>query len=394
MSLEERGNMFRLFDDSALATAAHVLTAGPISRADAARELSLSGATLTRLVRPLVDSGMVTDSQIGTPQSGIGRPTQLLEVPSDAHHFIGINLTTTTAYGVVTDTQANPLVALSEPLNSHDPHDGAAQINELIGRLTEASPSPHFEHIGISAGGHIAHNRVVDSRFLEWHNVDLAAMLGGIGARVHVLNDIVALTMLEQWFGLGRKESNFIITTVGAGIGHGIVHNRRAVDSRFEGYSSTSHIPLFGAKGVCQYGHVGCANGVLTTPAVLSRAAGARSIANLDSGPNSLEQLIELAQSGDPSCQFAISEFGTNLSTYVQTVCGAAMVTDVILDGEAIALLDTPWADTFTDSIAQFKSPNLPGLTVHKRDGSFDRWAQGAATGAIVSWLEEQVLGE
>lgn len=387
--------MFRLFDDSALATAAHVLTAGPISRADAARELSLSGATLTRLVRPLVDSGLVSDSQIGTPQSGIGRPTQLLEVPADAHHFIGINLTTTAAYGVVTDARANPLVALSEPFRSRDPSEGAAQITELISRLTEESPRRTIERIGLSAGGQIAHNHIVESRFLGWHDVDIAAMLReNVSAPVCVFNDIVALTMLEQWFGLGRAESNFIITTVGAGIGHGIVHNRRAVDSIFEGYSSTSHLPLFGAKGICQYGHIGCANGVLTTPAVLSRAAGARSIAHPDSGPKTLDELIELAHGGDPSCQFAIAEFGTNLATYVQAVCGAAMVTNVILDGEAIALLDTPWAQTFSDSITQFKSPNLPELTVHKRDGSFDRWAQGAATGAIVSWLEQQVLGQ
>ena len=113
--------MFRLYEDSALATAAHILTAGPISRADAARDLLLSGATLTRLVRALVDSGLVNDSQIGTPQSGIGRPTQLLEIPEDAHHFIGINLTSSAVYGVLTDARANPLSTLSEPLTAREP---------------------------------------------------------------------------------------------------------------------------------------------------------------------------------------------------------------------------------------------------------------------------------
>ena len=86
-----------------------------------------------------------------------------------------------------------------------------------------------------------------------------------------------------------------------------------------------------------------------------------------------------------------LRESGPNLATYVQTVCGAAMVIDVILDGEAIGLLETPWAHSFNDTLTRFKSPNLPYLTVHKRDGSFERWACGAATGAIVAWLEQQV---
>lgn len=387
--------MFRLYEDSARATAAHVLTAGPISRADAARDLELSGATLTRLVRPLVDSGLVSDARVGTPRSGIGRPTQLLEIQAEDHHFVGINLTATSAHAVLTDARAVPILTRSEPLRSREPRKVAEQLDSLIVELSSGEQSGSVGHIGISAGGHIANNKVVDSRFLGWKGVDLAGMLASASSSaVHVFNDLVALTMLEQWFGLGRTTSSFLLATVGAGIGHGIIHNRRAVSSVFEGYSSTSHLPLLGAKGMCQYGHVGCANGVLTTPGVLARAAGARSITHPESGPRTLDELIGLADSGDPSCQFAIAEFGGNLATYVQTVCGGAMVIDVILDGEAIVLLDTPWASTFMDGLHRFSSPNLPSIKVHKGNGRFDRWAQGAATGAIVAWLEDEVAGE
>ncbi|MGO1591065.1 MAG: ROK family protein [Ancrocorticia sp.] len=388
--------MLRLYEDSALAIAAHILTAGPISRAGAGRDLDLSAATLTRLVRPLVDSHLVNDSQAGTPLSGIGRPTQLLEIPASEHHFIGVNLTADVTYGVLTDARANPIVSLSQPLDSREPEAVAHTIDSLIDELCaqNGAAAEELDGIGISAGGHIAHRKVIESRFLGWQDVDLPSLVKASSTTpTYLLNDIVALTTLEQWFGLGRSAPNFLIATVGAGIGHGIVHNRRAVPSVFEGYSPTSHLPLARAKGLCQYGHVGCANGVLTTPAVLARASGARSILHVNSGPDSLDELIALAEGGDPTCQFAIAEFGTNMATYVQTVAGAAMVIDVILDGEAITLLDTPWASTFTEHLAEFKSPNLPGLNVHTRSGTFDRWARGAATGAIISWLESQVTG-
>ena len=85
--------MARLFDDSSLATAAHILTKGPVARADIARSLELSPATLTRLVRPLVSRSLVHETSSGMSPTGMGRPTQLLEVPADKQTFVGINLT-------------------------------------------------------------------------------------------------------------------------------------------------------------------------------------------------------------------------------------------------------------------------------------------------------------
>ncbi|NLA29849.1 MAG: hypothetical protein GX875_09395, partial [Propionibacterium sp.] len=62
-----------------------------------------------------------------------------------------------------------------------------------------------------------------------------------------------------------------------------------------------------------------------------------------------------------------------------------------VLDGEAATLLETPWASGFDEYLARFRNPKLPQLRIHRRSGSFERWARGAATTAITNWLETQV---
>jgi len=384
----------RLYDDSALAVAAHVLTEGPISRADVARELRLSGATLTRLVRPLVNAGLIDDRGVGTPQTGVGRPTQLLEIPPAAHHFIGINVTSSAAHAALTNACGQTLASEAVPLRDTDPYVVAGQIHEIVDSLAgqQGFGREQLRGIGLSLGGQLSDGVVEDSRFLGWHNVDLLALIGPVyGVPISLRNDLVALTMLEQWFGLGRTHPSFVVTSVGSGIGHGVVHHSRAVAPIFGGHGTTSHIPLAGARGVCQYGHIGCANGALTSRAVLARAHAGRYIIADDSRPDSLDDLVALAHDGDLSCQNTIAEFSRNLATYMQTVCGAAMTTDAVLDGEAVALLGTPWASGFDESLSCFHSPKLPQLRIHRRSGSFDRWARGAAVTAIVAWLETQV---
>ncbi|WP_234992770.1 ROK family transcriptional regulator [Varibaculum vaginae] len=383
--------MTRLFDDSALATVAHILAHGPLSRADTARDLELSPATLTRLVRPLMKSGMITEARSGVSKTGMGRPTQLLAVPPDQHAFIGVNLSGTMIHCVRTDTNAQILSREAVPVKSHDPDECLRQLCTVIRNQIGEGENPRLEGIGISLGGKINASNIKENRFLGWHDVDLHSLSDKIKSSSHpdieFVNDVTGLTMLEQWFGLGRKCEDFVVTTIGAGIGNGMVHNLRAVRSPLSGLGTTSHIPLAGAHGVCQYGHVGCANGALTLPAVLSRAQAGRAITHRDSAPSSAEELIYLADRGDKSCRRAIMEFTENLAVYVQTVASAALVLDVVLDGEGVCLLESRWADNFDKHLKSYGRPDDPRIKVHRRSGSFDRWAQGAAVAAIVKWL-------
>src|SRR5207245_3311333 len=79
--------------------ALEILLHGPVSRGELARRLDLSPASLTRLTRPLLDSGLIAEAA-NHHEPRTGRPRRPLDVVSTPHHFIGVKLTGDDAHAV------------------------------------------------------------------------------------------------------------------------------------------------------------------------------------------------------------------------------------------------------------------------------------------------------
>src|SRR6187455_2744950 len=101
--------------------ALEVLLDGPLPRSEVARRLDLSAASLTRLTKPLLDSGLLVETDSGYDAAS-GRPTRPLDVDDRSHHFVGIKLTADTAYGVLTTLRANVLATDEAPLLDRAPN--------------------------------------------------------------------------------------------------------------------------------------------------------------------------------------------------------------------------------------------------------------------------------
>ena len=96
----------------------------------------------------------------------------------------------------------------------------------LAGMAAElAAAHPRLAGIGIGVGGHVRDRAVVgESPFLDWHDVPLAELVEErTGLPVVVENDVAALVEAETWFGAGRGLDRFVVLTIGAGIGYGLV---------------------------------------------------------------------------------------------------------------------------------------------------------------------------
>ena len=134
--------------------ALEVLLDGPLSRSDLAQRIGLSPGSLTRLTKPLLDSGLLVEADPDTtpPSAGgaprLGRPAQPLDVAAASHHFIGIKLTGDHAYAALTDLRADILAADDAPLPSHAPDDVietvALLVDRLVDRLETLRPGIHL----------------------------------------------------------------------------------------------------------------------------------------------------------------------------------------------------------------------------------------------------------
>ena len=76
--------------------AIEVLVHGPLSRTELARRLDLSAGSLTRLTKPLIESGLLVEvARAGTGPAEVrqGRPSQPLDIVAESRSFVGFKIT-------------------------------------------------------------------------------------------------------------------------------------------------------------------------------------------------------------------------------------------------------------------------------------------------------------
>lgn len=211
--------------------AIEVLVHGPLSRTELARRLGLSAGSLTRLTKPLIESGLLVEvPEADAPgESRQGRPSQPLEVVADSGFFLGFKITEDMVYGVVTSLRSHIVARYDRPLTTHDPGEVADVLAEMTAEL--ATGHPRLAGIGIGVGGFVQDRAVVgESPFLLWRDVPLADLVEQrTGLPVVVENDVAALVEAETWFGAGRGLERFVVLTIGAGLGYGLVLGGRRV---------------------------------------------------------------------------------------------------------------------------------------------------------------------
>ncbi|QHC64658.1 ROK family protein [Rathayibacter festucae] len=358
---------------SAELLAREVLIHGPISRADLGRRLGLSPASLTRLTRPFLESGLFVE---GAEQSaGVGRPARPLDIRPEALRFAGVKITGTEVLAVRTDLRAQTERGLVRTLPGTSPREVIAAVVAVVEELGGASA---FAGLGVTIGGSVdAAGRVRRAPFLRWRDVDLAGPLSAeLGLPVALENDVVALTAAEHWFGRGRGLSHFAVLTMGAGVGYGLVVHDRVVAPPAAGLGLGGHFPLDPGGPVCEAGHRGCSTAMLTLPSLTRQlyVATGREL--------TLAEGFALAREGDEAAARILEDSARALGTMISAIANLAMVDTVILAGEGVALYSEQSA-LVDAAIAAVRDPDADAPTLLVDDGGLIEWARGAAATAI-----------
>ncbi len=363
------------------ALALDVLLHGPLSRVELARRLDLSAPSLSRLTKPLVDSGLlveVDDSRSRDPR--LGRPQRPLDVVPDAHHFIGVKLTGDVAYGVVTTLRADVVAAAERPLSSASVEAAVAVIAELTATL--AGKVPSVTALGISIGGRSPdHSLVSTAPFLGWLDVPLGELVeSATGLPVVVENDLVALTEAEHWFGAGRDVQRFAVITIGAGVGYGLVVGGHVVTGIDAGFGPVGHIPLNATGPVCFAGHRGCSTAMLAIPAICAQVSTALG------APVTYDEVLDLAAEGDPAARRVVDDAGHALGLLCALVGNLTMPEKIVLSGEGIRLVEVA-RPAIDEAIREVRDVRAEPLDLVVRPGDFSQWARGAAVVAIQTYV-------
>ncbi|MFJ9820196.1 ROK family protein [Streptomyces sp. NPDC101151] len=358
--------------------AIEVLVHGPLSRTELARRLNLSQGSLTRLTKPLIESRLLVEvAEAGAPaEVRQGRPSQPLDVVAESRRFLGFKITEDMVYGVVTTLRSDIVARLDRPLSGHDPA-GVADL--LAGMAAElAARHPALAGIGIGVGGLVRERAVVgESPFLQWRNVPLAELVQRrTGLPVVVENDVAALVEAETWFGAGRGLDRFVVLTIGAGLGYGLVLGGKRVPCAEEDRGFGRHWIIDPNGPLTPDGRRGSAVSLLTIPSIRYQI---RAATGRDAG---YEEILARAAAGEPMAARVIDEAARALGALVAQIANFAMPQKILLAGEGVGLLDVA-GDTVRETIAAHRHPLADPVGLETKVSDFHDWARGAAVLAI-----------
>ncbi|MET9765143.1 ROK family transcriptional regulator [Streptomyces sp. NPDC006372] len=358
--------------------AIEVLVHGPLSRTELARRLGLSAGSLTRLTKPLIESGLLVEvAEAGGPaEARQGRPSTPLDVVADSRSFLGFKITGVTVYGVVTTLRSRIVARHDRPLTTHDPAEVADLLGEMTGEL--ARDHPRLAGIGIGVGGLVQDRAVVgESPFLLWRDVPLAELVQErTGLPVVVENDVAALVEAETWFGAGRGLDRFVVLTIGAGLGYGLVLGGKRVPFAEEDRGFGRHWIVDPNGPLTPDGRRGSAVSMLTIPNIRYQVQAATG------RDHTYEEILALAAAGDPVPVRVVEEAARALGILVGQICNFVMPQRILLAGEGVGLMDVA-GKTVEETVRDQRHPLAAPVDMETRVSDFHDWARGAAVLAI-----------
>lgn len=362
-------------DANRAAILAHIGAHGATSRADLARSLDLSPALITKLTRDLLADGLLSELE-HSPSRG-GRPAQLLGLTAGSFGAIGVKvapdhltLVEVGIGGMVTRTATEQFDA-AHPM-------ALTRLTAVLTAFESASTHANLLGVGVGLPGNVLEQSegVVDSTQLGWSQVPLGSTLrSATGLPVLIDNNVNALALAESVFGSGRGHENFLVVTIGTGIGAGIVSGGAIVRGHSGNAGEIGHLPVDENGPRCQCGASGCLESLIGQAALVARARN-NGVIGADAG---IAALAAKAGSGDDAAQELYAWAGHLLGRAIAGVVNT-------LDPELIVILGEGaeswrhWSLGFEPALRSSVMPRKRAIEVVVEGWQDDRWAQGAAS--------------
>lgn len=356
-----------------------LIALGPATRGELGAELGMSSATVTRLVTPLIDKGVVSMLQGFGPDYIIGKPAYQLAIVPSYTSFVGVKITDTTSFAVLVDLNGTVLADSEVSLGDDVADDVMSVVAEQIQSM---STGLHIAGVGIGVGGRVHEGHVMASGILQWNDVDVAGCLQEIlGVPVSVSNDVNAFAQAEAWWGAGRGYEDFVLMSVGSGIGSCIVHHGTVMSGAHGAAGMIGHLQITRHGPRCESGHIGCARAYASSVCMM------RYLHEEFGIEESYEEFLHQAANREQPQQ-QVADAALNAMVRLVSYASAFIDPDaIIVSGEGVRLLEV-FEQEFRNKLAAYKHWNSPNIDVKLQEMHFTFWAKGAAAASMEHWTQ------
>lgn len=242
------------------------------SRADLAKATGLERATITNIIKDLMDWGLV--KEVGIIDGKKGRRSIGITINSELYRVIGIRLTRKYFYVGLFDIAGKEYLIRTEEINSSsDPLETMEKMKTIIKEIIKDNETEHFIGIGCAIPGPFFRNEGKMALITElpgWENISIRQELEtSFGLPVYLEHDANVGALAEWWLGMSRIEKGTMVyIAAGQGIGAGIVIDGRVFRGAqgIAGEIGHASIAFDGPK--CECGNNGCLTNYCSTLAL------------------------------------------------------------------------------------------------------------------------------
>lgn len=351
-----------------------------LSRTQITEISGLSVGAVSQIINGLIEKNWILETEKGDYTGG--RRQILIRLNPNVGYALGLKLMENRVVCALTDFECKILDYESFPLTAEPTPDAISRaLAEIVEVMKSRAGAERGRCLGVGIGTagvvHSDSGVVHYSPFFGWRDVPLAALVADrLALPVYVENDVNTLTLSEHLFGIGKHLSNFVVITIGRGIGMGMVIHGQLYQGSKGGAGELGHIVLDVPLARAHNSERGSLETLASDPSLLE-------IVRQNGKPPVLLDVAAAAEQGDAAARAALERSGEYLGVGVATAINILSPNLVIISGEGVVAGET----RLTPMLEAIRRYTFKGIlddvdVVVKATDDRD-WARGAASVVI-----------
>ena len=339
-----------------------IRSTGVVSRTELADRSGLTGSSITRIVRQLLDDGLVMETGFG--QSTGGKRRTLLQLNPAARTAIGISLDYDQITYIAADLSGTVIARRTgRGTTAKSPSLVTRRIAREVAELVAQAGLDKLLVVGIGVGVAGRRGRTDAGWFnataTEWEHFPLEDILGdATGWPVIVDNDSTCAAIGEYWAGRVPATEQVATVYVTDGFGLGLMVNGEIYRGASGNAGELGHVTIDPRGPVCVCGRRGCLE-------VMAGAARIVELAHRDEGlvaerrlagtartvRSDYAKIARAAAAGDERARRLIAQAANHLASALVSITNVLDLDRIILAGPAFRFVGGIYADAVTERL-------------------------------------------
>lgn len=349
---------------------------GPISRAEIAKTLNLTPATVTNITAELINKNIIVESDLG--QSTGGRKPILLKINAESYYIVSIHIGSTGIRTAILNMESKILDKITVKTRPETTYEEAIKIiKESVERLITQNEKVKGKLLGIGIAAHgivdTEKGKIVFSPNYGWKDKDIRTDLERIfDVPAFLDRDVRAMALSESWYGAGKYVDQFISVKIGYGVGVALTNNKQQIRGYTDGFGEFGHTKIAFDGPLCSCGNRGCIETFSSEKAVERYAAELCIDADCMA-------VHELSLNGDERAITAINKASEYLGLAIANLINIFNPRLIVLGGDLIDINDY-YFNGAVESAKKYALPDLYKVCEIKRaESKGDAIIKGAA---------------